>query len=48
MKKFAAVILFVGSAWIAGAQTDSLKTDALQLKEAEHDFGMIPQGKPVF
>ncbi len=48
MKKLAAVILFIGIAWMAGAQTDSLKTDALMLKEAEHDFGMIPQGKPVF
>jgi len=48
MKKLVAVILFIGIAWIAGAQTDTLKIDALQLKEGEHDFGMIPQGKPVF
>jgi len=48
MKKLAAVIFFTGIAWIAGAQTDTLKTDALLLKESEHDFGMIPQGKPVF
>ena len=47
MKKFVSVILLVGMAWIAGAQTDSLKMDALQLKEMTHDFGMIPQGKPV-
>ncbi len=47
MKKLAAVILFIGIAWMAGAQTDSLKTDDLLLKESEHDFGMIPQGKPV-
>ena len=47
MKKLAAVIFFIGIAWMAGAQTDTLKTDALQLKESEHDFGMIPQGKPV-
>ena len=33
---------------MAGAQTDTLKTDDLRLKESEHDFGMIPQGKPVF
>jgi len=48
MKKLATVIVFIGIAWIAGAQTDTLKIDALQLKEGEHDFGMIPQGKPVF
>jgi len=48
MKKLATVIFFIGTAWIAGAQTDTLKIDALQLKEGEHDFGMIPQGKPVF
>ena len=47
MKKLAAIIFFIGIAWIAGAQTEALKTDALQLKEMEHDFGMIPQGKPV-
>ena len=47
MKKLAAIIFFTGIAWIAGAQTDTLKTDALLLKESEHDFGMIPQGKPV-
>jgi len=47
MKKLAAVIFFIGIAWIAGAQTEAVKTDALQLKETEHDFGMIAQGKPV-
>ena len=35
-------------AWMANAQADSSKADALQLKEVEHDFGKIPQGKPVF
>ena len=48
MKKLVAVILFIGMAWTAGAQTDAVKTDDLKLKESEHDFGMIPQGKPVF
>jgi Protein of unknown function (DUF1573). len=48
MKKLATVIFFISIVWIAGAQTDTLKIDALQLKEGEHDFGMIPQGKPVF
>jgi hypothetical protein len=48
MKKLVAVFLFIGMAWTAGAQTDAVKTDDLKLKESEHDFGMIPQGKPVF
>ncbi|GAC1420653.1 MAG: hypothetical protein NVS1B13_16640 [Flavisolibacter sp.] len=33
------------------AQEDKSKlfvSDALELKESEHDFGKIPQGKPVF
>jgi hypothetical protein len=47
MKKIAAVILFIGIAWMAGAQTEAVKTDDLKLTETEHDFGMIPQGKPV-
>jgi hypothetical protein len=47
MKKLVAVMFFIGITWIAGAQTDTLKTDALLLKESEHDFGMIPQGKTV-
>ena len=44
MKKLATVIFFIGIAWIAGAQTDTVKIDALQLKEGEHDFGMNPPG----
>ncbi len=48
MKKIAAFILFVGAIWTASAQTDSLKKEVLLLKEIEHDFGKIPQGKPVY
>ncbi|HMG69348.1 MAG TPA: DUF1573 domain-containing protein, partial [Chitinophagaceae bacterium] len=33
---------------VANAQNDSLKADVLQIKETEHDFGKIPQGKPVY
>src|SRR5215467_6416142 len=29
-------------------QTDAQQPDVLQLKETEHDFAKIPQGKPVF
>jgi len=31
----------------AGAQTPAT-TEVLELKQTEHDFGKIPQGKPVF
>ena len=32
----------------ASAQTAATKTDPLVLKQTEHDFGKIPQGKPVY
>lgn len=48
MKKLVTLILFTGLLWSANAQTDSVKADLLQLRETEHDFGQIPQGKPVF
>jgi hypothetical protein len=54
MKKLIALFLFISIAWIAGAQTAANTTttatvpDVLQIKETEHDFGKIPQGKPVF
>lgn len=48
MKKLAALISFIIITWMANAQSDSLKADVLKLKETEHDFGKIPQGKPVF
>ena len=57
MKKLTALIAFISIAWIAGAQTTTASTiatitpasnDVLQVKETEHDFGKIPQGKPVF
>ena len=48
MKLLAAFIFFFSIVWAANAQTDSLKKDILQLREVEHDFGKIPQGKPVF
>jgi hypothetical protein len=48
MKNLAAFIFFISIVWAARAQTDTLKTDVLQIKETEHDFGKIPQGKPVF
>ena len=32
---------------VAGGVSKTIVEDALLLKEAEHDFGKIPQGKPV-
>jgi len=50
MKKFATLFLLSAVVLGANAQTDSSKTkpDVLQLKETQHDFGKIPQGKPVY
>jgi len=53
MKRIATALLFLGAAWVAGAQTTQTTTptpvnDVLQIKEMEHDFGKIPQGKPVY
>lgn len=59
MKKLTAFIAFLSIAWVAGAQTSNNPStttknvttppaDNLQVKETEHDFGKIPQGKPVF
>ncbi|HET9826646.1 MAG TPA: DUF1573 domain-containing protein [Chitinophagaceae bacterium] len=59
MKKLTAFILFICIAWVAIAQTSTnanttsnanatTPADNLNIKETEHDFGKIPQGKPVF
>ncbi|HEY2720446.1 MAG TPA: DUF1573 domain-containing protein [Chitinophagaceae bacterium] len=48
MKQLAALLLFISIGGAAMAQTDTTKKDALLIKEMEHDFGKIPQGKPVF
>lgn len=60
MKKLTAIIALIGIAWVAGAQTSPNTTatnatntaaapaEVLQIKEVEHDFGKIPQGKPVY
>ena len=59
MKKLTAVLAFICLAWLAGAQTltntkaaDNITAvanpEVLQIKETEHDFGKIPQGKPVY
>jgi hypothetical protein len=60
MKKLTAIIAFTSVAWLAGAQTPANPAsntttttaaplpEVLQIKEMEHDFGKIPQGKPVY
>ena len=51
MKRINFLILFMSIAWIASAQTSANTTtpnEVLQFKQTEHDFGKIPQGKPVF
>ena len=48
IKKLAALFLLFSVVRAATAQSDTLKSDVLQIREIEHDFGQIPQGKPVF
>jgi hypothetical protein len=50
MKKFIALFLLIAVCLFAGAQnnTSTQAPNALQLKETEHDFAKIPQGKPVY
>ena len=53
MKKILALTLLLSGFLFAGAQTTPGTTnqptpEVLQLKETEHDFGQIAQGKPVF
>lgn len=46
MKKTITLLTLLAGFFFASAQTPS--TDVLQVKEMEHDFGQIPQGKPVY
>jgi hypothetical protein len=50
MRKFAFIFSLLASSYLAVAQTSPAvaKEDILVLKETEHDFSMIPQGKPVY
>jgi len=59
MKKLTAFLLLISIGLVAVAQTSTNSNtainanattppDNLQVKETEHDFGKIPQGKPVF
>ncbi len=50
MKKTIALISLLACFLFAGAQTPTQVTteDVLKLKETEHNFNLIPQGKPVY
>lgn len=48
MKKFILLFLLSSGFFFTNAQQAPGTEDMLQLKETEHDFGKIPQGKPVY
>lgn len=48
MKRLFTLILLLGSFMMVNAQLNPPAQDVLTLKEAEHDFAKIPQGKPVY
>jgi hypothetical protein len=51
MKKHIPLIVLLLACFSVGAQTSTplpVLPDVLQLKETEHDFSKIPQGKPVY
>jgi hypothetical protein len=48
MKKIPALLILLTVFFFAGAQSTTPVEDVLKLKQTEHDFGKIPQGKPVY
>lgn len=48
MKNITFLFVLLAAFFTAGAQNQAVSEDVLQLKETEHDFGKIPQGKPVY
>ncbi|MDB5197761.1 MAG: hypothetical protein JWP88_2132 [Flaviaesturariibacter sp.] len=48
MKKILLLVLTVFSFAVLKAQVAAQTAEALEIKQAEFDFGKIPQGKPVF
>ncbi len=50
MKQIPFLLLLLSLSFFAGAQAvpESSTEEILKLKETEHDFGKIPQGKPVY
>jgi hypothetical protein len=48
MKRILSLFILLSAVFFAGAQASTPTEDVLRLKEGEHSFGEIPQGKPVF
>ena len=48
MKRITALYVLMTAFFAAGAQNQSVPEDVLLIKNTEHDFGKIPQGKPVY
>jgi len=48
MKKIVTLFTLFAAFLISNAQNAETSTDVLEFKTMEHDFGKIPQGKPVY
>lgn len=48
MKKIAFLLTCLSAFLVAGAQVTPAPEEVLIIKETEHDFAAIPQGKPVY
>lgn len=48
MRRIVLFIALLTCNFITRAQVSTAAADPLQLKESTHDFGKIPQGKPVY
>jgi hypothetical protein len=48
MKKFISLSFLLAGFLSVNAQETPAVADVLQVNESEHDFGKIPQGKPVY
>ncbi len=48
MKRITTLFVLMTAFFVAGAQTQAVPEDVLQIKDMLHDFGKIPQGKPVY
>jgi Protein of unknown function (DUF1573) len=48
MKQLTTLFVLLAAFFFAGAQTSTPQEDLLKLKDTEHDFTLIPQGKPVY
>jgi hypothetical protein len=48
MKRILSLFVLLSACFFVDAQSSTSTEDVLRLKEVEHNFGTIPQGKPVF